>query len=163
MKIFKITEKNGASITYQSESELDWTALGHGKPERWLQDSPMSPLSEEEKAKAIDSRKVVTVEAKPASVIQVQKELEDGSVEIVTEVIPAVEEQFYMEYKFAAEYDLEVKDITAEVKAEKQAKEAKKLAKEKRKDDRKKLDWSKINSIAELKAIVKSLVEELED
>lgn len=34
MKLFKVTEKNGASITYQSEVELDWTALGHGFPER---------------------------------------------------------------------------------------------------------------------------------
>ena len=62
-----------------------------------------------------------------------------------------------------AEYTLEIKDITAEIEAEKQAKEVKKLAKEKRKDDRKKLDWNKINTVAELKAIVKSLVEEQED
>ena len=62
-----------------------------------------------------------------------------------------------------AEYTLEIKDISAEIEAEKQAKEAKKLAKEKRKDARKKFDWNKINSIAELKAIVKSLAEEIED
>ena len=61
-----------------------------------------------------------------------------------------------------AEYSIEVKDISAEIKAEKQAKEAKKLAKEKRKDGRKKLDWNKINTVAELKAIVKSLIEEIE-
>lgn len=62
-------------------------------------------------------------------------------------------------------YDIEIfeEDKTLEIKAEKQTKEAKKLAKEKRKDDRKKLDWSKVNSVAELKAIVKSLAEELED
>lgn len=34
MKIFKITEKNGSSITYQSEDPLNWSELGHGLPER---------------------------------------------------------------------------------------------------------------------------------
>ena len=61
-------------------------------------------------------------------------------------------------------YDIEIveEDLTPALEAEKQAKEAKKLAKEKRKGDRKKLDWNKINTVAELKAIVKSLAEELE-
>ena len=104
-----------------------------GKPERWVKDTPMSPLSDEDKAKALETR----------------------TVDVMGEQVK--------EYKLGAEYEIDIKDITAEVKAEKQAKEAKKLAKEKRKDDRKKLDWSKINSIAELKAIVKSLVEEIED
>lgn len=104
-----------------------------GKPERWVVDSVASPLSEEDKAKALETR----------------------TVEVMGEQVT--------EYMLGAEYQIDIKDITAEVQAEKQTKEAKKLAKEKRKDDRKKLDWNKINTVAELKAIVKSLVEELED
>ena len=62
-----------------------------------------------------------------------------------------------------AEYTVEVEDLTEQVKAEKAAKEAKDKAKAERKDSRKALDWSKINTVAELKAIVKNLVVELED
>lgn len=134
-----------------------------GKPERWLADTPMNPLSEEEKALAIESRKVVTVEAKPGSTRQVKKELEDGSVVLEDEVIPAVEEQFYMEYKFAAEYAIDIEDITAQVEAEKAAKEAKRLAKEKRKADRKLIDWSKNLTTKQLQEVVKALIEELND
>ena len=104
-----------------------------GKGERWLQDTPMSPLSDDEKAKAKKKRKV----------------------EVMGEEVE--------EYFFEAEYQIDVQDITAEIQAEKQAKEAKKLAKEKRKDERKKLDWNKINTVAELKAIVKNLAEDKDE
>lgn len=90
MKLFKITEKNGISITYQADIELDWTALGHGLSERWLPDSPMSPLSDEEKAKATNTRVV-----------------DNGLGEQITE------------YFFPAEYTIEIEDITAQVEAEK--------------------------------------------
>lgn len=52
-----------------------------GKPERWLQDSPMSPLSEEEKAKAIESR----------------------TVEVMGEQVT--------EYRLAAEYEVLITDL----------------------------------------------------
>ena len=58
MKLFKVTEKNGASISYQSESELNWTELGLGLPDRWVPDTALSPLSDEEKAKATETRVV---------------------------------------------------------------------------------------------------------
>lgn len=103
-----------------------------GKPERWVVDSPMSPLSEEEKATALESR----------------------SVEVMGETL--------VEYKFAAEYTIEIQDITAEVQAEKAAKEAKKIAKEKRKTDRKTIDWSKTMTVKQLQDVVKALVEAVE-
>ena len=59
-----------------------------------------------------------------------------------------------------AEYQIDIKDITAEVQAEKQAKEAKRLAKEKRKTDRKVIDWSKNLTTKQLQEIVKNLVED---
>lgn len=90
-----------------------------GKPDRWLPYSPMSPLSDEEKAKAKESRKVIVKEAKPESIVQVQKELEDGSIVTEDVVIPAVEEESYMEYFFPAEYTIEIEDITAQVETEK--------------------------------------------
>lgn len=95
-----------------------------GKPDRWLPDSPMSPLSDEEKAKAQESRKVIVKEAKPESIVQVQKELEDGSIVTEDVVMPAVEEESYMEYFFPAEYTIEITDITVEIEQEKANAEA---------------------------------------
>lgn len=95
-------------------------------PERWLQDTPLAPLTEEQKAQAIETR----------------------TVEVMGEMVT--------EYKMAAEYSVDIEDITAQVQTEKAAKEARKGA-------RKALDWSKINTVAELKAIVKNLIEEIED
>lgn len=47
MFIYKITEKNGFSCSYNSER--DWTSLGHGKPERWVlhKDEPMAEAYDE--------------------------------------------------------------------------------------------------------------------
>src|SRR5574343_1256607 len=116
-----ITLKDG-SQTFSDKKTLneanEWIehhkkANSWGLPERWLADTPMNPLSDEEKAKAKKKRKV----------------------EVMGEEVE--------EYFFEAEYEIDVQDITAEVQAEKQAKEAKKLAKQKRKVDRKAIDWSK--------------------
>lgn len=126
MKLVKVI-KNGEvvqPVRFDNDADMNqWIKMladtgAWGLPERWLVDSPLSHLSEEDKAKAVESRKVVTVEAKPESTIQVQKELEDGSIVIEDEVVPAAEEQFYMEYKFAAEYDVEVEDVSAQVEQE---------------------------------------------
>lgn len=120
-----------------------------GKPERWLQDSPMSPLSEEEKAKSTKNR-----------VVELSPEIPE-SVDEEGNVIPAIPAVMAMEYKFAAEYEVVIEDITAKIEAESAAKEAKRIAKEKRFDDLSKVDLAKVNSIAELKAIVKILMEEV--
>lgn len=61
-----------------------------GLPERWLSDTALSPLSDEEKAKAIDTRVV-------------NDGLGNG----------------WTEYLFPAEYTIEIQDITAQVEAEK--------------------------------------------
>jgi len=60
-----------------------------GLPDRWLQDSPLSPLSEEEKEKATDTRVV-------------NDGLGNG----------------WTEYFFPAEYTIEIQDITAQIEAE---------------------------------------------
>lgn len=104
-----------------------------GLPERWLQDTPLAPLTEEQKAQAIETR----------------------TVEVMGEMVT--------EYKMAAEYSVDIEDITAQVQTEKAAKEAREKRKKDRKGARKALDWSKINTVAELKAIVKNLIEEIED
>ena len=39
----KVTEKNGAWLEYQSEAELDYSALGHGLPERPELDAEGNP------------------------------------------------------------------------------------------------------------------------
>lgn len=125
-----------------------------GKGERWLVDSVQTPLSEEDKAKAIETR-IVEVYPRIPEYID-----EQGNV------IPEVHAVTVTEYRIPAEYSIDIKDITAEIETEKQAKqakEAKKLAKEKRKADRKKIDWSKKLSLTEQQEILKSLVEDKDE
>ena len=122
-----------------------------GKPERWLQDSPMSPLSEEEKAKSTKNRVVELSPEVPES------KDEDGNV------IPAIPAVLGTEYYFQAEYVVETEDITAKIEAEKLAKEEKKKAKEKRSSDLSKIDWSKTMTVKQLQEVVKSILDHMED
>ena len=159
MKLVKVI-KNGQvvqPVKFDNDADMNaWIQMlaetaAWGKPERWLVDSVQTPLSEEDKAKAIDTR-IVEVYPRIPEYID-----EQGNV------IPEVHAVTVTEYKFAAEYSIDIKDITAEVRAEKQAKEAKKLAKEKRKADRKAVDWSKNLTTKQLQEIVKNLVEDQGD
>lgn len=61
--------------------------------------------------------------------------------------------------KHPTEFTYEIVDITAEIEAKKQAQEAKKLAKKQRLENLKSINYTSINSVAELKAVVKWLVE----
>lgn len=72
-----------------------------GKPDRWLKDSPLAPLSEEEKAKATETRVV-----------------QNDLGEEVTE------------YFFPAEYTIEIEDITAQVELEAEQGEARRYLNE---------------------------------
>lgn len=141
MKLVKVI-KNGQvvqPVKFDNDADMNaWIQMladtaAWGKPERWLQDTPMSPLSDDEKAAALETR---TVEVMGESVV---------------------------EYRLPSEYTIDVKDITAEVQAEKAAKGAKKLAKEKRKADRKAIDWSKNLTTKQLQEIVRNIVEDKED
>lgn len=77
-----------------------------------------------------------------------REELEDGTIiEAVYETIPA-------------EYTVEIEDITQEIEEKKSKEEKRKKDRRDRFDQLKKLDWSKIDTIAELKAVVKALTEE---
>lgn len=140
MKLVKVI-KNGQVVQlakFDNDADMNaWIQMladtgAWGKPQRWLADTPISPLSEEEKAKAKKKRKV----------------------EVMGEEVE--------EYFFEADYEIDVKDITAEIEAEKQVKEAKKLAKEKRKADRKAIDWSKNLTTKQLQEIVKAQQEAIE-
>ncbi len=66
-------------------------------------------------------------------------------------------------YGLPGEYEIIEEDVTAKLEAERIAKETKEAVRQARKDARKALDWSKINTVAELKAIVKNIIETLED
>ena len=102
-----------------------------GKPERWVQDSPMSPLSAEEKTKAKANRKV------------------KGPLgEDITE------------YQFEAEYVIDVKDITAEIDAEKAKKTKKDKDRKDRVTSLKAIDWSKIKNFNDALPILQALVNE---
>lgn len=65
-------------------------------------------------------------------------------------------------YGLPGEYEIQIEDVTAQIEAEKNLKLAKETEKQARKSARKALDWSKINTVAELKVIVKNLVDEAE-
>lgn len=129
MKKVSIKKQGIETHGAQMEDPTAWIAQevannSWGKPDRWLPDSPLNPLSDEEKAKAQESRKVIVKEAKPESIVQVQKELEDGSIVTEDVVTPAQEEESYMEYFFPAEYTIEIEDITAQLEQEKANAEA---------------------------------------
>lgn len=82
----KVTEKSGASCEYQSPVELDYSALGHGLPERWV------PAQE-----GID----------PADIL----ESEMREVRPATDEEPAEMQEWV---KLRAEYTVEIDDITAQ-------------------------------------------------
>lgn len=69
-----------------------------------------------------------------------------------------VEPAEYVEHD--AEYEIIIEDKTAEVEAEKQKKDKKKKDREDRVSSLKSIDWKNINTVQELKQIVKSLYEE---
>lgn len=124
----KFDNQDGVECFLKTASIPEW-----GLPERWLQDTPMSPLTEEQKAAALETR----------------------TVEVMGEMVT--------EYKMAAEYTVDIEDITAQVQTEKAAKEAREKRKKYRKDSRKAIDWSKNLSTKQLQEIVKNLIEEIED
>lgn len=102
-----------------------------GLPERWVQDSPMSPLSAEEKAKAKANRKV------------------KGPLgEDITE------------YQFEAEYVIDVKDITVEIDAEKAKKDKKDKDRKDRVKSLKNIYWAKIKNFNDALPILQALVNE---
>ena len=102
-----------------------------GKPERWVQDTPMSPLSAEEKTKAKANRKV-----------------KGPTGEDITE------------YQFEAEYTIDIKDITSEVKAEKDKKDKKDKDRKDRVTSLKAIDWTKIKNFNDALPILQALVNE---
>ena len=92
----KVTEKSGAVCEYQSPVELDYSALGHGLPERWV------PASE-----AHDPADVLETE---------QREVQPAEGEQ-----PAVMQDWV---KLRAEYTAEIEDITAQLEQERVNREA---------------------------------------
>lgn len=94
----KVTEKSGASIIYQSPVELNYTALGHGLPERWV------PAQE-----GVDPADILESEmreVKPA----IPAQFDEQGNEIAPE-IPAETQEFV---KLRAEYTVEIIDISTE-------------------------------------------------
>jgi len=84
-------------------------------------------------------------------VIVVQNEIQDEQGNIVQ---PQITETLPQEVVFTTE------DKTSEIEAEKAKKEKKKKDRESRVTELKKIDWKNINTVQELKQIVKSLYEE---
>jgi hypothetical protein len=94
----KVTEKSGASCTYQSKVALDYSALGHGKPELWI------PASQPHDAADVIATEAREVSPAMAAVI-------DANGNEVSPAVPAVLENWV---KLRAEYTVEIEDITAE-------------------------------------------------
>lgn len=139
--MLKVKIKNKANeVTHEgqfkTQGEVDqWIAQceaveAWGKPERWLQDTPLAPLSEDEKKKAKEVR--------------------------VREVLG----ENVTEYRFDAEYSIDIKDISAEVKAEKDKKDKKEKDKKDRVTSLKAIDWSKIKNFNDAIPILQALVNE---
>lgn len=96
MQKIKVTEKSGAVCEYQAQAELDYAALGHGKPERWVSAS-----------EAHDPADVLETE---------QREVQPAEGEQ-----PAVMQEWV---KLRAEYRVEIEDITAQLEQERINREA---------------------------------------
>ncbi len=140
--MFKVQIKNKANeVTHEgqfkTQGEVDAWVLeceavsAWGQKERWIQDTPMKPLTEEEKAKAKANRKV------------------KGPLgEDITE------------YQFEAEYVIDVKDITVEVEAEKTKKDKKDKDRKDRVKSLKNIDWAKIKNFNDALPILQALVNE---
>lgn len=86
-----------------------------------------------------------------------QKEVLDDKGEVVT---PAIKGVPAWTETIPAEFTYEIQDKTAEIEAEKAKRETKKVDRLSRVDQFKKIDWNTIDTIAELKGIVKALVKE---
>lgn len=80
----KLDNQDGVESFLKTASIPEW-----GLPERWLQDTPMSPLTEEQKAAALETR----------------------TVEVMGEMVT--------EYLLSAEYTVEVVDISEQLLEEK--------------------------------------------
>lgn len=143
--MLKVQIKNQQNVVthkakFETQAEVDaWkeqceAVQAWGKPERWLQDTPLTPLSEDEKKKAKEVR--------------------------VREVLG----ENVTEYRFDAEYSIDIKDISAEVKAEKDKKDKKEKNKKDRVTSLKAIDWSKIKNFNDAIPILQALVaEQLKD
>lgn len=99
----KVTEKSGAWIEYKSETELNYSELGHGLSERSVPAS--ADFDEADVIERFD------IEMSPAIA-----EVVNDAGEIVQEAIPAVTVPMV---KLRAEYTIEILDITAQVEQEK--------------------------------------------
>lgn len=117
--------------TMQDFIEMLANTEAWGKPERWIQDTPMSPLSAEEKAKAKANR-----------------------------VVKGPMGEDITEYQFEAEYKIDIKDITAEVKSEKDKKDKKEKDRKDRVTSLKNIDWAKIKNFNDALPILQALVNE---
>lgn len=102
-----------------------------GKSERWIQDTHMNPLSAEEKAKAKANR-----------------------------VVKGPMGEDITEYQFEAEYKIDIKDITSEIKAEKDKKDKKDKDRKDRVTSLKAIDWAKIKNFNDAIPILQALVNE---
>lgn len=63
----KVTEKSGAVCEYQAPAELDYSALGHGKPERWV---PASEPHDPADVLETEQREVQPAEGEQPAVMQ---------------------------------------------------------------------------------------------
>lgn len=122
MKKIKVTEKSGASIEYLSEAELNYQALGHGLPERWVPHKDEGGSYDE--ADVLEERLEVIVPAVP--MIPEQPAVYEGG-NLIAEAVPAVPEipaVTQKQVKLRAEYTVEIEDITKKLEQEKANAEA---------------------------------------
>lgn len=85
-----------------------------GKPERWVRNNPLDPENAANIAAALDTRVIVDRQALP--------EVVDEETQEIT--FAAQPELNHTEYKLAAEYVVEILDITAQVQTAKDIEEA---------------------------------------
>lgn len=161
-------QTHGATLENPSEWIADCVKNNWwGKPERWVREG------EEDISQAIETREVELEPAIPA-VTEMQEvtippvldeegnELEPQRTEMQeVEVTPAIPAVTVTEYKLAAEYTIEIEDITAEIEAEKQELEEIKKAKKRLRALKAKDKIAGANNMAALRSTLQEILPDL--
>lgn len=101
----KVTEKSGAWLEYISENELNYSALGHGLPERIVEDVEGTYDPDD-----VIEKYVETVKA-PVIAYEMKPDESGNMVEVPFELKPGI---YHKTVKLKAEYTIEIEDISYE-------------------------------------------------
>jgi hypothetical protein len=161
--MIQISIKKQGIITNQASFETQelanaWLAQeeanqSFGKLDRWVKEYR---LDDQEKLDNPTTRKVIDIEAVPAKEAVLD---EEGNV--LEEAVEEVKEKSHLEHLILKKYQVIIEDKTEEENQKKDKLIQKQNKRIQRIENLKSLDWSQVKTIADLKPILKTLVDDL--